>query len=102
MEWKTPTVVFSPHSSAIAPCTATLSRAKLGIVVRFGRVEGIASAVTDIEQGEIEPFQHVLPEGEVGIAREAVAVAQNDVHPGGIDVAHDHDRRSVVHHEAES
>ena len=71
-------------------------------VVRLGRVEGIASAVTDIEQGEIEPLQHVMPEREVGIAREAVAVAQNDAHPGGIAVAHDPDRRSVVHHEVES
>ena len=71
------------------------------IVVRLGRVERVSPAVAKVEQGEVEPFQHQPPEREVGIAREAVSVAQHDARPERVTVAHDAYRRAVVHRKVE-
>ena len=55
-----------------------------------------------LEQGEqVEPLQHQPPEREVGIAGEAVSVAQDDAGPGRVAVANDAYRRAVVHRKVE-
>ena len=52
-----------------------------GIVVSLARVKGVAPTVADVVQRKVEPLKHMSPEWEVGIAREAVAVAQHHTWP---------------------
>ena len=72
-----------------------------GIIVRLGRVERVAPAVAKIEEGKVEPLQHQPPEREVGVACQAVSVAQYDTRPSHVAVPHDAYWRSVVHREME-
>ena len=69
--------------------------------MRLGRVKRVASAVANIEQGEVEPLQHQPPEWKVGIARKAIAMAQHDARAGRVSMAHYAYRRTVVHREVE-
>ena len=73
-----------------------------GIVVRLARVERITPAFAKIEEGEVVPLQHQPPERKIGIAREAISVAQDDTRSDRVALTHDAYRCSVVHREMES